>query len=960
MSIGTPFVAGATVVAAGSATLVCPITTTVPQGDCVAVWVTTNTSTNNISTVTDSQNNTYTAVNPVSGTNLNGQWFVADNVTSLVASVDTITLTCTGTGGTKTVQAIGCGGVALANAIDQAPAGTSGASTSPSQTIPAGTQNNELALMGELNNNPGGAITYTGSFASPVVSNQQHTGSAQFANAAAIVTTTAGTLTASGTIASGNWAVSGITLLPLLSTSGLTGLVGSTTPIQAYTVSGCYDFPSPGTQAGADNQFIAAVNRSSTSGHLTKTKKFWNEGTYQQTGPRGNDLANYISFGTKVMFALFPPHINYTAADQTALATFLTFIKSLGFNASNSEIVLWQEPEIGNKFGNPNQAFPLGTAGFQAGMAFFGPTVLAAGLPLVLDVGLGGGEATNAAYINAGLAAAGCTYTAIYCDYYFGAFSSGIRLATAAGIADAHNLPIGIGEMGCHETDNYANYFNYITGFFQARIAAGKRNADIAWYQGQCDLTGAGDLTAPILTSTDPRVPFYQAMFDTLTTPPTSNTITVTSPGNKTNNVNDVINLQIVATDSDSSQTLTFTAVGLPNGLSISPSGLITGTVTTQQVTNVTVTATDTTGATGSAGFTWTVNPIITNTITVTNPGNQSTQLGAQVSLQLSATDSNVGITTFLWGAAGLPNGLTINTATGLITGTPTKIGAFSCSVTATDNTGSSGNANFTWTITNPNILPAGKFVTLPPVNPSAIGGLGVAGELSYELAFGLTAGASSTLPFCAVTLTFYDFDELPVLQTPVDIVTFRCPMGTHGDANGPLVIYGKGPQRGAFMRVQMHNVDSVDATLAFLQVTGTARQVGVHDWRWDSGGNSPVVPGYTNATAASASLVLGGISNLSTPAGQGSDRLCSMFAGEVWFRAHLNNGGPANVNVSVNPQPPGLFSNQAVFNETVTAGNEVTAQIALPRGPCTIHIDNAGGAQAAVVSAELIAIVTP
>lgn len=955
MSIGTPYVAGANAAASGSPTLVCSVTTTVPQGDCVAVWVTTNTSTNNISKVTDSQNNTYTAVNPVSGTNLNGQWFVANNVTSLVAGTDTITLTCTGTGGTKTVQAIGCGGVALTNSIDQAPAGTSGASTSPSQTIPAGTQNNELALMGELNNGPGGAITYTGSFATPVVSNQQH-GTAQYANAAAIVTTVAGTLTASGTIASANWAVSGITLLPALTTSGLSGLVGSTTPIEAWSVSGCYDFPSPGTQVGADDQFIAAVNRSSDSGHLTKTKKFWNEGVYQTTGTRGNDLANYLAFGTKVMFALFPPLSGYTAADQTALANFLTFVKSLGFNASNAEVVLYQEPETSNKFGGTGGGGP---SAFQAAMAFFGPIVVASGLPMVLDVGLGGGETTNANYINAGLAAAGCTYTAIYCDYYFGAFSGGIRLATAASIADSHGLPFGLGEFGCHLTDNYAGYFNYITGFFQGRLAANKRNADLAWYQGQCSSTGAGDLTSPILTSTDPRVPYYQAMFDTLTTPVVSNTITVTSPGNKTNNINDVVSLQITATDSDPSQTLTFTATGLPSGLSISPTGLISGTVTTQQVTNVTVTATDSTGATGTAGFTWTVNPIVTNTVTVTNPGNQNTELGALVNLTIVATDSNGSITTFTWGAAGLPSGLSINTATGQITGNPTRIGSFPVSITATDATGSSGNVNFTWTVSNPNVLAPGAFVTLPPVNPSPIGGLGPAEELQYELSFGLTAGSGSTLPFCAVIINFYDFDEIPGLQTIVDSVAYRVPMGANGDPNGAAVIYGRGPQRGAFMRVQLHNLDSVAATLSFFQLVGTARQTSRHDWRWDSGGNSPNIPGYTLSNPATTSLVLAGITNLNVAAGTKSAVLCSMYAGEVWIRAHLNNGGPSSVNISVNPQPASLFANQAVYNESVTAGNEITAILALPRGACLLQVDNTGGATPAVVSAEIIAIET-
>jgi hypothetical protein len=67
--------------------------------------------------------------------------------------------------------------------------------------------------------------------------------------------------------------------------------------------------------------------------------------------------------------------------------------------------------------------------------------------------------------------------------------------------------------------------------------------------------------------------------------------------------------LQIKATDSASGQTLTYTASGLPAGLSISSStGLISGTPTTAGSTSVTVTAKDTTGASGSATFTWTVS----------------------------------------------------------------------------------------------------------------------------------------------------------------------------------------------------------------------------------------------------------------------------------------------------------------------------------------------------------------
>jgi hypothetical protein len=90
---------------------------------------------------------------------------------------------------------------------------------------------------------------------------------------------------------------------------------------------------------------------------------------------------------------------------------------------------------------------------------------------------------------------------------------------------------------------------------------------------------------------------------------PTGNTVTVTSPGSQTATVGTAVSLQIKATDSASGQTLTYSATGLPAGLSISSStGLISGTPTTAGTSSVTVTAKDTTGASGSATFTWTVS----------------------------------------------------------------------------------------------------------------------------------------------------------------------------------------------------------------------------------------------------------------------------------------------------------------------------------------------------------------
>jgi hypothetical protein len=89
----------------------------------------------------------------------------------------------------------------------------------------------------------------------------------------------------------------------------------------------------------------------------------------------------------------------------------------------------------------------------------------------------------------------------------------------------------------------------------------------------------------------------------------TAHTVTVTNPGNQSGTVGTAASLQIHASDSASGQTLTYSATGLPAGLSINSStGLISGKPTTAGTSTVTVKAADTTGASGTASFTWTVS----------------------------------------------------------------------------------------------------------------------------------------------------------------------------------------------------------------------------------------------------------------------------------------------------------------------------------------------------------------
>ncbi|MET9730199.1 M4 family metallopeptidase [Streptomyces sp. NPDC006458] len=81
--------------------------------------------------------------------------------------------------------------------------------------------------------------------------------------------------------------------------------------------------------------------------------------------------------------------------------------------------------------------------------------------------------------------------------------------------------------------------------------------------------------------------------------------VTATNPGSQYTAVNAAASLQIQATSTNPGP-LTYSATGLPAGLSINAStGLISGTATTLGTSNVTVTAKDSTNATGTATFTW-------------------------------------------------------------------------------------------------------------------------------------------------------------------------------------------------------------------------------------------------------------------------------------------------------------------------------------------------------------------
>jgi hypothetical protein len=182
------------------------------------------------------------------------------------------------------------------------------------------------------------------------------------------------------------------------------------------------------------------------------------------------------------------------------------------------------------------------------------------------------------------------------------------------------------------------------------------------------------------------------------TQPPPTGGLTVADPGEQSGTVGTAVT-PVRDSVTGGTAPYTWSASGLPGGLAIdSSSGTISGTPSAAGTFRVTVTAKDSAGKTGSATFTWTVQGSGGGgTVTVSDPGQQFGFTGFQsFPLQIQASDSNGEALTF--SATGLPPGLRIS-ASGSISGTPTRAGTYTVTVRAADADGGSGTTSFAYQI---------------------------------------------------------------------------------------------------------------------------------------------------------------------------------------------------------------------------------------------------------------------
>jgi len=132
----------------------------------------------------------------------------------------------------------------------------------------------------------------------------------------------------------------------------------------------------------------------------------------------------------------------------------------------------------------------------------------------------------------------------------------------------------------------------------------------------------------------------------------------------------------------------------LPSGISLSSSGLLSGTTTSSGAFPVVLRLTDANGSYAEISTSLNVvAPVVAPVIS--SSATASGQKGTAFSYTITASGSPIS-----YSALNLPAGLSLNTSTGVITGTPTAGGAFSVTISAT-NTGGTGSTTLTLNFTD-------------------------------------------------------------------------------------------------------------------------------------------------------------------------------------------------------------------------------------------------------------------
>lgn len=443
--------------------------------------------------------------------------------------------------------------------------------------------------------------------------------------------------------------------------------------------------------------------------------------------------------------------------------------------------------------------------------------------------------------------------------------------------------------------------------------------------------------------------------------------------------------------------TFSLTAGALPPGMSFSSGGVLSGTPTAAGVFNMTVTATDANGQSGSRAYALTIaSPTLSIDPTTLPGGTAGTPYSATLTGSGGASPYSFSL---LSGA--LPVGVSFSSA-GVFSGTPVTAGTFNMTVRVTDANGFTADQAYSIVIAAPTIvidppaLPGGTAGTAYSATLSATGGVSpysfslLAGALPVGVSFssaGVFSGTPTTAGTFNVTVRATDANGFTadhaysiVIAAPTIVISpaslpggavgapYNQSLGSSGGAapysysivsgNLPIGVsfssagvYSGTPTTTGSYTADIRSTDNngFSTTVAYTIVIADAVPVAVADSAATLAGSAVTIPVTANDTGIITSIAAASAPAHGTAAVSGLGVVYTPTAGysgtDTFTYTATGPGGtsaPATVTVTVNPVPIAVSS-----HVETTAG-------------ATVHVDLTAGASGGPFTAATLVSLSP
>ncbi len=420
----------------------------------------------------------------------------------------------------------------------------------------------------------------------------------------------------------------------------------------------------------------------------------------------------------------------------------------------------------------------------------------------------------------------------------------------------------------------------------------------------------------------------------TLTVAAAATAPAVTSASTASVAVNAAFSYTITATNTPTS----FAASGLPLGLSLdTATGAITGTPTVAGVYTVGLSAANGSGTSATFNLSLTVGSLSVITSVTTSTGVKDVAYTYTATANPAATSFNI---------SGLPAGLTANTSTGVISGTPTVAGVSSISLSANNATGSGPVATLTLTVGNrpdvTSVLSASgtvgtpfSYTILASFSPTSYAASGLPAGLSVSTTTGVISGTPTAAGSSSVSLTATNTYGTGSAKT-LAITIAAAGSGGSGNVAPAFTV----------------NPQSANAAVGgSVTLTATATGTPAPTYQWKLNGTS--VTGATGSSLALSNLQVGDAGTYTVVATNVAGSATSQAA-IVGITSTAKVTGSGSVVATAVIHPNGNVYDQVLLtgtSATVTAeGNKVTRVSFIDLNDDIVQIEFAGAGTLSIV----------